>query len=306
MTANILTRDRSDGFGNTLEPRQLWPADVSRLHLDHHARLGAAEAASLLLESPGSSFWIPETSEFILVTPWRHRAELATVHTYGAFANEDVLLRAAMDFARDQGRAGFVVVDVHETRNPGFYARHGLVRFEDIVTYEHRRPFNIGGAAVPGGIAFRRVDGEDGGLLRAVHDLDHDAFPWFWWNSQEEFVAYLDYPGVEIWAGIRDHEVVSYVGMTQYRNWAHLDRIATRPDLQGSGIGRAALKFAVETMVKGGGRRVALSTQGNNSRSRGLYQRSGFVRTPVDDYCVFVASFNETLVHSGYQHTPFE
>jgi GNAT superfamily N-acetyltransferase len=131
--------------------------------------------------------------------------------------------------------------------------------------------------------------------------LDNIAFPWFWWNSPEEFDAYLDYPGVEIWAGIREHEVVAYVGTTHYRSWAHLDRIATRPDLQGTGIGRAALTFAVKTMVGGGSRRIALSTQGNNSRSRALYQRSGFVRTPADDYSVFVAVFNESLVRAGIE-----
>ena len=301
MTANILVPGRQEGAGSLIEPRQLWPADVSRLHLSNHPRLSSAEAASLLLESPGSSFWIPTTSEFILVTPWRHRSELVTVHTYGAFANEDMLLHAAMEFAREQGRAGFVVVDINETRRPGFYARHGLERFEEIVTYEHRRPFSLASGAIPNAVEFRRVVGFDLDLLRAVQELDNIAFPWFWWNSPEEFDAYLDYPGVEIWAGIREHEVVTYVGTTHYRSWAHLDRIATRPDLQGTGIGRAALTFAVKTMVEGGGRRVALSTQGNNSRSRGLYQRSGFVRTPADDYSVFVAVFNESLIYADYE-----
>jgi len=282
-----------------LEPQQLWPVDVPRLHLDSHPRLTAAEAAVVLDKRPGASFWIPGTGEFILVTPWRHRAELVTVHTFGAFANEGVLLDAAMTYSRDQGSAGFVVVDINETRRPSFYVRHGLIRIEDIVTYEHRRPSRLASMISDARLDFRRVDSGDSGLLQDVLDLDHATFPWFWWNSVEEFRAYLDYPGVDVWAGIRNHDVVAYFGSTHYLRWGHLDRIATRPELQGAGIGRATLSFAASVMLERGCRRLALSTQGNNGRSRGLYQRSGFVRTPNDDYGIFVSPYDESLVYAG-------
>lgn len=284
---------------SAMEPRQLWPADVPHLYLDSHPRLTAGEATRLLAERPGASFWIPASGEFVLVTPWRHRAELVTVHTFGAFANEDVLLNAAMTYAKENGMAGFVVVNINETRRPSFYVRHGLRRFEQIVTYEHRRPSRLASAWTGADLQFRRVDGRDEGVLRDVLELDHAAFPWFWWNSPEEFHAYLQYPGVEVWATVRQHEVVAYFGSTNYRRWGHLDRIATRPELQGTGIGRATLSFAAKVMTERGCRRLALSTQGNNAHSRGMYQRSGFVRTPVDDYCVFVAPYNESLVYSG-------
>lgn len=284
----------------SLEPRQLWPADVSRLHLESHPRLTADEAVRLLAQRPGASFWIPGTGEFIIVTPWRHRAELVTVHTFGAFAHEDVLLNAAMVQAREQGSAGFVVVDINETRRPSFYVRHGLRRIEDIVTYEHRRPARLASmGADDAGLGFRRVVRAEPALLRHVLELDHAAFPWFWWNSVEEFQAYLGYPGVEVWAGLRNNDVVAYIGSTLYLQWGHLDRIATRPELQGTGIGRAALSFAAKLMLDRGCRRLALSTQGNNERSRGLYQRSGFVRTPNDDYGIFVAPYDETRIFTG-------
>ncbi len=286
-------------LSSAIEPQSLRPADVERLHLDSHPRLAPEEALALLAERPGASFWIPATGEFVLVTPWRHRFELATVHTFGAFANEDRLLNASMAHARDTGSAGFVVVDINETRQPSFYVRHGLRRIEDIVTYEHRRPARLASAAVESGLEFRRVESSDPGLLREVLDLDHEAFPWFWWNSPEEFRAYLQYPGVEVWAGIRGGDVVAYSGSTRYRRWGHLDRIATRPDLQGGGIGRAALTFAARMMMRRGCRRIALSTQGNNGRSRGLYDGTGFVRTPMDDYGVFVAPYNDSLVYAG-------
>ncbi len=283
----------------SLEPRQLCPADIPRLHLDGHPRLTAEEAALQLAQRPGASFWLPTTGEFIVLTPWRHRAELVTVHTFGAFANEDILLNAAMERARAQGAAGFVVVDINETRRPSFYARHGLLRIEDIVTYEHRRPSRLASITPKPDLEFRRVDHAESGLLADVMELDHRAFPWFWWNSEEEFHAYLDYPGVEVWAALRNGEMVAYFGSTHYLRWGHLDRIATRPELQGNGYGRAALTFAAKVMLERGCRRLALSTQGNNARSRALYQRSGFVRTPNDDYSIFVAPFKASLVFAG-------
>lgn len=299
MTNRIVEINQSTASGAIDEPRQLWPGEVEHLRLDRHPRLTAAHAVELLDQCPGASFWIPNTSEFIVVTRWRHRFELVTVHSSGAFANEDALLRAAMTWARDQGKAGFVMVDSTETRSPGFYARHGLRRLEDIVTFEHRRPASLASESIPDDIEFVKVDRSDAGLLRDVQDLDHAAFPWFWWNSPEEFSVYLDIPGVEIWAGIRDREVVTYSGTTLYRRWAHLDRIATRPSLQGMGLGRATLIFAVRMLVHQGCREVVLSTQGNNPRSRTLYRRTGFVRTPADDYSVFAAPFDESRVYEG-------
>lgn len=282
-----------------IEPRPLTLDDLPSLRLDHHPRLSPAEAQSVLGRRPGASCWVPETGEFILVAPWRHRNELVTVHTSGAFAHEDMLLDAVMTQARDDGAIGFVVVDINETRQPTFYARHGLRRVEEIVTYEHRRLARL--SSTPGfpGIEFLRVDGNDPGLLEAVIALDHAAFPWFWWNSDEEFRAYLAYTGVEVWAGLENGDVVAYVGFTQYLRWGHLDRIAVHPTVQGLGVGRAALAFAARALQDRGCRRLALSTQGNNARSRSLYQRTGFVRTPNDDYGVYVVPWDESRLYAG-------
>jgi len=281
------------------EPRQLWPDDVKELRLDRHPRLTPAHASDILRLRPGASFWIPATGEFMVVTPWRHRRELLTVHSSGAFGNEDALLRAALAQAQLQGAAGFVMVDLSETRSPAFYERHGFRRFEDIVTFEHRRPATLASAKIPDELEFVRIDGSDPALLCEVQDLDRATFPWFWWNSPDEFDAYLAIPDVELWAGLRNNKVVTYSGTTRYWRWAHLDRIATHPTLQGLGLGRATLLFAVRSMVRQGCREVVLSTQGNNPRSRSLYQQTGFVRTPVDDYSIFVAPFDESRVYAG-------
>ncbi len=295
----MVSRKWKNETSRAIHPRQLWPSDVSRLRMDLHPRLSAAEAASVMLQSPGASYWIPESEEFIIVTPWRHRREVATVHTFGAFANEDLLMQAVISQARASGKAAFVVVDLNEIRSESFYLRHGLTPFEDIVTYSHRNPDSVTGAGLDKDLRFRQVEHEDRDLLDAVVDLDHRAFPWFWWNSEAEFDAYLDYPGVEVWAALNGGDVVGYAGITRYRKWAHLDRIATSPGHQGKGVGREMLSFVARDMARKGARSVALSTQGNNHRSRSMYERAGFVHTPRDDYGIHLVSFNDELVYSG-------
>jgi len=50
--------------------------------------------------------------------------------------------------------------------------------------------------------------------------------------------------------------------------------------------------MAVRRMAELGARRVGLSTQGENARSRTLYTRSGFDRTREDDYALFAVVFD--------------
>lgn len=269
------------------EIRQLWPADIPRLRLESHARLDEADAAALVIQAPGASFWIPETGEFLLVTPWRHRADIITIHSASAFANETALIRAVVDNGRVAGYAAFVIVNVSETRRPSFYARNGLTRLETIVTYQHRRAGHLAAIEPVAGLRFERVGAEDRQAIAWLQNVDRQAFPWLWRNSAAEFDTYLRYPGVDVRLGWLDGEAVCYTGTTRYRQWGHLDRIAAVPTQQGRGLGRQMLAMVGREMVASGIRRIALSTQADNARSRSLYAAAGFERTPEDDYDLF-------------------
>lgn len=257
-----------------------------------HPRLDEADAAALVIQSPGASFWAPETGEFLLVTPWRHRPDIITIHTSGAFSRESELMAAVIDQARQAGCGALVVVDLNETRHPAFYTRYGLEKIEEIVTYEHRNPRTFSPPDVTSDLAFTRVDVNDRSTMASLLELDHEAFPWLWRNSPAEFESYLRFPGVEVWLARTGEDTMSYVGFTNYRGWGHLDRIATHPKYQGKGYGRLALDRAVRRMVEQGARRVGLSTQRENERSRTLYARTGFNRTREDDYTIFAVIFD--------------
>jgi len=279
--------------------RPLTSADIDDLAFDPRRGLDADDVLSLLIQQPGGSFWHPDSGEFVLVTSWRHRPDLPTIHTISAIHHETALLRAATEAARHANAAALVYVDSYEIRRPAFYVNHAFQRIEDIVTFELDWPRPEPIQQRRGVQQFIRVPIRDTAWIAAVIQVDNDAFPWFWWNTRAEFEAYLQFPGVEVWAGVLDDEVVSYVGFTDYYGWGHLDRIAIRPDHQRRGLGREALSFAIDRMVTHGGKRVALSTQGNNIKSQKLYLDYGFTSTPVHDYAVYGVVFDpgRVIVH---------
>lgn len=285
----------NSGFdvSSLVEVLPLLPADVPRLRLAHHPHLRDDDVTALIVQRPCASSWIPETGEFALVTPWRHRSDLVTIHTLSAFANERVLLEEVRRRAREAGLDAVILVDLEETRPSSFYQTNRFRQVEEIVTYRHERPGSLATTAGPSRLRFVQVDPVDSALPRAVHEVDIASFPWLWWNSAAEFQTYLQFPGVEVWAGYLGDRLVAYAGFTNYRQWSHLDRIATHPDHQGQGLGREVLLFAVRQMVRERARSISLSTQANNARSRRLYENMGFVRTPDDDYAIYAAVLNE-------------
>jgi ribosomal protein S18 acetylase RimI-like enzyme len=139
----------------------------------------------------------------------------------------------------------------------------------------------------PSKLRFVRADTTNAESLADLCAVDHAAFPWLWWNSSLEFEVYGFTPGVELHLGYVDSEPVSYVGITAYPGWGHLDRIAVIPAMQGSGLGYQSLDFAVSSLIRRGARRIGLSTQKQNVRSQQLYERYGFRRSRANDYRLY-------------------
>jgi ribosomal protein S18 acetylase RimI-like enzyme len=283
------TRERLSGE----EIRTLTPGDLRHLHLRDHPRLRPGDAESLVIQAPGLSKWHPASGEFVLVTPWRHRPEIPSVNVISAFQHEDALLAASISEAEEHGAAAFVLMDAFEIRRPLFYERNNLVKLQSILTYEHRTPTDLLRDAPPVRQHFEPWFGADDKVLDDLVALDNTAFPWLWWNTRAEFIAYARMPFVEIWVGRVDGRVMSYIGVTHFRRWSHLDRIAILPDVQGQGLGRETLRFAVSRMMEMGAERVGLSTQKNNHRSRQMYEHSGFRETPELNYDIFGVLFGE-------------
>jgi ribosomal protein S18 acetylase RimI-like enzyme len=264
----------------------LTPEDVRLLRMPWDGRYNEREIREMVAVGPRISVFNRRTGEFLIGGPWRHRAEIATVLELAATGSAIDLIHAFSEACALEGISIIVASEQAEKRKREFYAGASLDPVEDIIVYELAkvRP------APPRlqGLRFESFDPDNVEQFEGLLELDHQSFPWLWWNSADEFLEYAGAPGVQIDVG-RDEtgRIVAYTGTTRFRTWGHLDRIAVAPDVQGRGLGKAALDWAVMTLARSGAKRVGLSTQARNTRSRQLYESYGFRRSPSHDYRIY-------------------
>jgi len=266
--------------------RVLTPDDVRSLRMPWDGRYNEREIREIVATAPNISVFNRRTGEFLIGGPWRHRGEIATILELAATAHAIDLIHAFTEACRLENIELIVASEQAEKRKREFYAGAALDPVEDIIVYELAkvRP------APPqlGGLRFKPFHPDNVDQFKGLLELDHQSFPWLWWNSADEFVEYAGAPGVEIDVGHDETgRIVAYTGTTRFRTWGHLDRIAVAPDLQGRGIGKAALDWAVMKLARSGAKRVGLSTQARNTRSRRLYESYGFRRAPSHDYRIY-------------------
>lgn len=197
----------------------------------------------------------------------------------------EALVNAAAERAGRLGAYLLLMVEVEESRRSSFYSRIGMDLLEEVVTYELRAlpppPTR------PAPLSFTRADVDDPRDLAHLLSIDGASFPWVWRNSPAEFREYGDAPGVEIFLGRLDGHPAAYLGTTAYLGFGHIDRVAVLPDLQGAGLGTAAVRFGIDRLVSAGAKKIGLSTQRVNLRSQHVYERLGFRRAITNDYRLY-------------------
>ena len=274
----------SFGFRIRIEPVTV--QTIPRLRLSWSSRFDREDVGRLVVENPGLSLWIPDTGEYVVGGPWRHRSEIAAVMELSSQSGAVPLLQELRSAAANAGKRLIIASEHHESRQKLFYESAGYDLIEEILIYELNQ-IPVGSITTPR-LRFERVDLKSASATRELIELDHRSFPWLWWNSQAEFDNYVGSFGVNIYVGRdADGKPITYVGVTRFRNWGHLDRIAVDPDVQGEGLGLESLEWAVHLLSESGARRIGLSTQARNIRSRHLYERYGFRRSPSQDYALY-------------------
>ena len=262
--------------------RELTLGDLESLRLGWWSRFDPTEVEAVLASAPGISTWVPDSHDYALVGPWRHRGDVVHVVELVAMRHSVELAKASLERARDSGIRLFLAVEMTERRQSAFYERVGLSVLEEVISYElfHPRPARIASneitALTPGQCS-----------LDVLNRIDSDAFPWLWRNSGAEFSEYLRHPGVEVHLLTASGQPVGYVGLTAYHGWGHIDRIAVRAGHQGRGFGRRLTEFAISRLATLGSSRIGLSTQRRNARSQALYASLGFTRQLGSDYQIY-------------------
>lgn len=224
---------------------------------------------------PHLAWRVEDTSEYVIGGRWRRRAEIGSIEELRARSEAPRLIRHLATQLREEGATALILGNLEQERNLSTYLRQGFFAIDEIVRYQR----NGTKAPLPDPeIEIRPLRHEDRDQLLEV---DHGAFPWLWWNSEEEFDWYLSLPGVEAYVALHEGSVAGYAGITLSARQGHLDRLAVHPKHQGRGYGRALVCFILNRMAQRHIDRVALTTQVDNYRSASLYRSLGFVRTSV-------------------------
>lgn len=251
----------------------LAPEDAASLRVPWTSLLSREELVRHVERYPGMAWRVPGTRAYLVAGPWRNRPEIAEVYESQGDRQRQALWDALLSGQGEVPLAAVLIEPAEYRSAARFYRQVGVTQLEEVLVL---RTSALPGPPVTLTLEFAPA------RRRAVDELlavDHDAFPWLWRNSREEFAEYLETPSVRLWVGRADGEIVGYVGCTELCGWGHIDRLAVRPSLQGRGYGTQLLSWAMHRLWERGAEYVQLSTQGTNRRSQRLYDRFGFRQT---------------------------
>jgi ribosomal protein S18 acetylase RimI-like enzyme len=267
---------------HTARAAPLGSEDVRSLRLPWSSPFDEQSLIAHVRAHPDRSFWYPQTGEYLIGEPWRHRREITTIADVSAREHAPLLIEALRVAPTSSPQELIVMTDFVNARPPSLYASLGLRRIQEVICYEMRA---VTADTPCTRLTFRRASIHEPTERDALLGVDHASFPWLWHNTADEFTAYQRGDGVELYVGYdRAARPIAYFGVTHFRGWGHLDRIGVVPSAQGAGHGLEALRYAVHLLARAGATRIGLSTQADNLRSQRLYQRFGFQRTYQNDY----------------------
>jgi [ribosomal protein S18]-alanine N-acetyltransferase len=111
--------------------------------------------------------------------------------------------------------------------------------------------------------------------LPALVALDRLAFHPAWHkpmiNFRDALARAISFSVIEVGGQVAGYQWSDKIG-----EYGHLTRLATHPDYQGQGIGRALVAQSLRGLLRAGARKITLNTQETNTRSQALYERCGF------------------------------
>ncbi len=257
----------------------LTPDDVRDLRLPWLSRFSTDTLTAHLMANPGKALWVPRTGEYIIAERWRRRDDICNIVEVTARKGKAALVREVVGRLRTAGCRLALLSDEAWNDQPRLYADLGFALIEKIVFFQRDLKPDpqppLATHTLPT-LDYRVAEQSD---LEVLIYLDHNSFPWLWWNSPEDMSAYMLMNGVSVYIALAEDEPVGYASFTMYNGWAHLDRLAVISTNQRRKYGAAQLVHAMQSMSLLGATHVGLSTQENNLQSHHLYKGFGFKQT---------------------------
>ncbi|MEO8287210.1 MAG: GNAT family N-acetyltransferase [Chloroflexota bacterium] len=252
--------------------------DIRELRLPWLSRFNVDSLTAHLHANPGLSFWVPRTGEYIIAEMWRRRDDIGNIVEVTARKGRAALVRTLLDTLRATGNRLVLMPDEVWSDRARLYGEMGFGPVEKIVFF-HKDLKSTGALETAGPLPQLDYSLATPHDLETLLNVDHNSFPWLWWNSPEDMANYLRMDGVSAYLARKDDKPVGYASFTMYNGWAHLDRLAVVESAQGRKYGAAQLSHVMGIMVSHGADYVGLSTQENNFQSHRLYNGFGFKQT---------------------------
>lgn len=268
---------------------------VRDLRLPWLSKFNHENLAMYVSENPGKSLRVAGTNEYLVGERWRGRDDIANIVEVAARHNKSALVEEWIARVGSDGEVAMALVAQEVWRDDvRLFEQLGFGLVEKIVFFERNLPSRFDWSAYALGQEFPVLEIElvTVAEIEPLLAVDHNSFPWLWWNSRDEMGTYMSMPEVSVYLAKLGGEPVGYASFTMYNGWAHLDRLAVIHEAQGRGYGASQLAFALGQMVKKGARSVALSTQENNTQSHRLYRRFGF-QLGRDPMAIYGRAFRE-------------
>jgi ribosomal protein S18 acetylase RimI-like enzyme len=258
-----------------IEP--LTPEDLGGLRLPWLSKFSSETLGMQMKANPGMALWVPKTGEYIVGERWRRRDDISQIVEVTARKGKAALVRAMLEGLKAHGSKLALLSDEVRNDQPRLYDEVGFGLVEKIVFFQ--RELKRGELEIEGDLpklTYRVAEQDD---LDLIIELDHNSFPWLWWNSPEDMGTYMGTDGVWVYVAWLGSLPVGYASFTMYNGWAHLDRLAVIEEQQGRRYGAAQLSHALGAMTALGSGHVGLSTQEHNVQSHKLYRGFGFRQT---------------------------
>jgi len=293
----LLTPDLFTGIPQKLMPQIIRPAERSDINALHdftnslstiHRHLDWRDVLEWLGRQP---FWICEEDRRVmaaLACP-AEPPEVAWVRLFGVSTRLPLdqtwqrLFERALEYqAGCKPRPAIVTLALRDWYED-LIKRNGFVHHQDIVVflYDAQPPAP---PKLDKPILLREMNDDD---LERVRTIDHLAFEPIWRLSMDD-LHYASAKSSYCTVAELDGEIIGYTMSSSSGVYAHLARLAVRPDLQHQRLGFALVQDLLDHFINrlnywG----VTLNTQNNNTASLALYHKIGF-RETGERFPVFV------------------
>ena len=226
--------------------------------------------------NPGLSFYDTGSRQCIIGGYWRNRPQIASLIELSDGESQQPLFERFQVAVRKIGCELLVADMAFTTREIARWPWVDFMEIDSII--EFQKSGTDFQPTVGPEIRLRRYRPDD---LHELAGLEREAFPWIWWNSIADLVAYGESPDSEVWVIDDPTEGLSgYVGITMRERLGHLDRLAIAPSYRNMGLGSELVRCALTRFAEHRVRQISLTTQFDNIRAQNLYRRFGFRATP--------------------------